>query len=451
MISKLQKQLNMPGRGISRQGSTAFPTTIRKRNQPDEFSSSPVLRILSTPRSPLLKALRSAKSMHNETEIIHLIRLAEDKITQLTESAKQCTTQEKTQRKGVQAIQKALDEGIRRKEKLEDEMGKTADFFAHGGPSAEMQSLHNRIRKIAERLGAQNEQNNRLEQEKDVRGQWLTSATTLAAQMNNVIISLNQLLGWLKTRKQQGVWLNAELEDAEESEAVFTPLSERRLVGSPSWPSKTVPDSAKTTLAGIEDVPGTGGGRMSARSSHVGPVQDAPAVEMSPLEPDVPGMNPFWRIVVDQFLAWKIMYAFGRDLGWETLRYLNTIDKAEDIQMEPFNPPPFPWEGMLTVAYHLQLAATLEVYVASQRQRDIWMSANGLTRDYMIQSHREPPAWMFIPGVDEDLILRGRDVRRLIVWVIGLLHPAISSIWDFLLWAVEASTVWIWQHLWSRR
>ncbi|KAH6981877.1 hypothetical protein BKA56DRAFT_356320 [Ilyonectria sp. MPI-CAGE-AT-0026] len=432
----------MPGGGISRQGSTAFPTTIRKRNQPDEFSSSPVLRILSTPRSPLLKALRSAKSMHNETEIIHLIRLAEDKITQLTESAKQSTTQEKTQRKGVQAIQKALDEGIRRKEKLEDEMGKTADFFAHGGPSAEMQSLHNRIRKIAERLGAQNEQNNRLKQEKDVRGQWLRSATTQAAQMNNVILSFNELLGWLKTRKQQGMWLNAELEDAEESEPAFTPLSEMRLLAAP--------DSAKSTPADIADAPGVGGGRMSARSSHVGPVQDAPAVEISSLEPDVPGMNLFWRIVVDQFLAWKEMYAFGRDLGWETLRYLNAIDKAEDIQMEPFKPPPFPWEGMITVAYHLQLAATLEVYVASQRQRDIWMSANGLTRDYMIQSHREPPAWMFIPGVDEDLILRGRDVRRLIVWVIGLLYTATSSIWDFLLWAVEASTVWVWQQLLSR-
>lgn len=381
--------------------------------------------------------------MHNETEIIRVIRLAEDKITQLTQSAKQFTTQEKTQRKGVQAIQKALDEGLRRKEKLEDEMGKTADSFARGGPSAEMQSLHNRIRKIAERLGAQNEQNNRLQQEKDVRGQWLSSATTQAAQMNNVIISLNELLGWLKTRKQQGMWLNAELEDAEESEPPFSPLSERRLLAAP--------DSAKSALADIVDAPGVDGGRMSARSSHVGPVQDAPAVEISLLEPDVPGMNPFWRIVVDQFLAWKIMFAFGRDLGWETLRYLNAIDKAEDIQMEPFNPPAFPWDGMMTVAYHLQLAATLEVYVASQRQRDIWMSANGLTRNYMIQSHREPPAWMFIPGVDEDLILRGRDVRRLIVWVVGLLYAAPGSIRDFVLWFVDACVVWIWQHVWSRR
>lgn len=404
----------------------------------------------------MFRALNSAKSMHVESEIIHLIRLVENKIAQLTQSVKECTTQEETQREEMQGIQKALDEGIPRKEKLEEEIEKTASLFEHGGPSAEIQTLHNQIRETAERLGAQDEQNNRLKQESDVRRQWLESTTAQAGEMNNVIGSLNELLDWLKTRKQQERWLSAELEDAEDSEPVYTPFSEGRLPT--SWPSRSAPYSAKSTLAGIADAPGMGGGRMSARSSNVGaasalgiPAQNAPAVGMPPLEPDVPVMDLFWRIFVNQFRAWKEIFVFVRNLGRETFRYLKAIDKVEYDQIGPFNPPSIPWEEVITVAYHLQLLVTIEVYAASRRQRDIWMSANGLTREYMLQSHREPPAWMFIPGVDEGLILRFRDVLRFVFWLFGLFFTATSSIKDFLTWFLGASAVWTWEQLLSRR
>lgn len=406
----------------------------------------------------MFRALDSAKSMHNESEIIHLIRLVENKIAQLTQSVKECTAQEETQREEMQGIQKALDEGIPRKEKLEEEVEKTASLFEHGGPSAEIQTLHNQIRQTAEQLGAQGEQNNRLKQESDVRRQWLESTTTQAGEMNNVIGSLNEVMDWLKTRKEQGRWLSAELENVEDSEpaSIYTPFSERRLL--PSWPSRPAPYSAKSTLAGIADAPGMDGGRMSARSSNVGPAsafgipaQNAPAVGMPPLEHDVPVMDLFWRIFLNQCRAWKEMYVFVRALSRETFQYLKAIDKEEYNQIRPFNAPPIPWEEMITVAYHFQLFVTIEVYVASRRQRDIWMSANALTREYMLQSHREPPAWMFIPGVDEGLILRPRDVRRFVFWLIGLFFTAASSTRDFLTWSFGAFVVWTWEQLWSPR
>ncbi|KFH46208.1 hypothetical protein ACRE_029620 [Hapsidospora chrysogenum ATCC 11550] len=60
-----------------------------------------------------------------------------------------------------------------------------------------------------------------------------------------------------------------------------------------------------------------------------------------------------------------------------------------------------------TQAAVLVLVSVAQVYVALQRERRIWMQANGVTRVYMLGHMREDPSWGVLPGVDPNLMVGG--------------------------------------------
>jgi hypothetical protein len=84
------------------------------------------------------------------------------------------------------------------------------------------------------------------------------------------------------------------------------------------------------------------------------------------------------------------------------------FDHWIDYPLPEVTPPPVPSESLTvlgTQAAVLFLVSVAQVYVALQRERRIWMQANGLTRVYMLGHMREDPSWGVLPGVDPNLMV----------------------------------------------
>ena len=60
--------------------------------------------------------------------------------------------------------------------------------------------------------------------------------------------------------------------------------------------------------------------------------------------------------------------------------------------------------------YYCAAFLTFQVYMASQRERNIWFEANGLTRKYMLERSRSESRWL-IYGVDGNLMVGRKDIE----------------------------------------
>ncbi|EEU47340.1 uncharacterized protein NECHADRAFT_77671 [Fusarium vanettenii 77-13-4] len=67
-------------------------------------------------------------------------------------------------------------------------------------------------------------------------------------------------------------------------------------------------------------------------------------------------------------------------------------------------------ECFIVVMYYCSAFLTFQVYMATQRERQIWFEANGLTRKYMLERSRGESLWL-IYGVDGNLIVGRKDVE----------------------------------------
>ncbi|KAJ4194131.1 hypothetical protein NW755_002893 [Fusarium falciforme] len=64
----------------------------------------------------------------------------------------------------------------------------------------------------------------------------------------------------------------------------------------------------------------------------------------------------------------------------------------------------------IVVMYYCVAFLTFQVYMASQRERNIWFEANGLTRKYMLERSRSESRWL-IYGVDGNLVVGRKDIE----------------------------------------
>ncbi|KAH7271416.1 hypothetical protein B0J15DRAFT_215392 [Fusarium solani] len=73
--------------------------------------------------------------------------------------------------------------------------------------------------------------------------------------------------------------------------------------------------------------------------------------------------------------------------------------------------PKLPSPGcFIVVMYYCAAFLTFQVYMASQRERNIWFEANGLTRKYMLERSRSESRWL-IYGVDGNLVVGRKDIE----------------------------------------
>ncbi|KAI8682910.1 hypothetical protein LRP88_05123 [Fusarium phalaenopsidis] len=73
--------------------------------------------------------------------------------------------------------------------------------------------------------------------------------------------------------------------------------------------------------------------------------------------------------------------------------------------------PKLPSPGcFIVVMYYCAAFLTFQVYMASQRERNIWFEANGLTRKYMLERSRSESRWL-IYGVDGNLMVGRKDIE----------------------------------------
>ncbi|KAM0439756.1 hypothetical protein ACHAPT_000850 [Fusarium lateritium] len=97
------------------------------------------------------------------------------------------------------------------------------------------------------------------------------------------------------------------------------------------------------------------------------------------------------------------------------------IGGDEDEAAPTFPQAPSP-SCFITVAYHCAVFVTFQVYMACQRERNIWFEGNGLTRQYMLERSRSDGKWWLIYGVDGRLAVGKSDVANVfkLVYLLGL-------------------------------
>jgi hypothetical protein len=88
--------------------------------------------------------------------------------------------------------------------------------------------------------------------------------------------------------------------------------------------------------------------------------------------------------------AWLRWYILGRQSPW-------TPHAKKRIGMD--------LRSVTVVLLHCFIMLTIQVWVATTRERQIWMMANLRTRDYLISRVYEDPSLAFLPGVDPHLML----------------------------------------------
>ncbi|UPK91268.1 hypothetical protein LCI18_002203 [Fusarium solani-melongenae] len=80
----------------------------------------------------------------------------------------------------------------------------------------------------------------------------------------------------------------------------------------------------------------------------------------------------------------------------------------EESPAPRFPKPPSP-ACFIVVMNYCAVFLTFQVYMATQRERNIWFEANGLTRKYMLERSRSESRWL-IYGVDGNLMVGRKDI-----------------------------------------
>ncbi|KAL2689585.1 hypothetical protein Neosp_003643 [[Neocosmospora] mangrovei] len=83
---------------------------------------------------------------------------------------------------------------------------------------------------------------------------------------------------------------------------------------------------------------------------------------------------------------------------------------AEEESPAPVFPKVPSLECFILVIYYCSAFLTFQVYMATQRERQIWFEANGLTRKYMLERSRSESPWL-IYGVDGNLMVGRKDIE----------------------------------------
>ncbi|KAG6005453.1 hypothetical protein E4U21_007922 [Claviceps maximensis] len=74
------------------------------------------------------------------------------------------------------------------------------------------------------------------------------------------------------------------------------------------------------------------------------------------------------------------------------------------------------WRALLTMLTHLVLLAALLSWYSCQLEKDIWLQANGLTRNQLIAHTRGEPIWLSNLGLGGGWIT-GQEVKTLVLWM----------------------------------
>lgn len=91
--------------------------------------------------------------------------------------------------------------------------------------------------------------------------------------------------------------------------------------------------------------------------------------------------------------------------------------------------PKLPSPGcFIVVMYYCAAFLTFQVYMASQRERNIWFEANGLTRKYMLERSRSESRWL-IYGVDGNLMVGRKDIESFFKLIYMLAMRALQHLY----------------------
>ena len=70
---------------------------------------------------------------------------------------------------------------------------------------------------------------------------------------------------------------------------------------------------------------------------------------------------------------------------------------------------------LVVQAWMVASLVVIQVYIALQRERAVWMDANSDTRIYLLEYMHKDPSWKWLPGVDPNLMFGWGNVKRF-VW-----------------------------------
>ncbi|KAH7175506.1 hypothetical protein EDB81DRAFT_7731 [Dactylonectria macrodidyma] len=435
IIADLQAQLALvcAAQGPQSAGGGSLPF-IKGTNDLKGFAeSSAATPTYSYPQSPITSALHTAQSLHKQQEMIEFIRSLDNHTGQLQSTLKAYAAQEERNLVKITSLEDDLARGKLERERLEGllEM-KSKDMavvLSAQGPlyANAIERVHGEIKEDSRKLGTQIEHNERVGIEVGIRKQILLSIQGQSGDLNNLVTFMKGLVNWFKTKNEQATSLQSELKGAQ-SDIISTyspstpgrplsgrPLSARlsfrsnlaELTEEPSTVGSSAKESREQKLAALS-LPAEADIREIKYMPLTLRVVDTTEVKYMPLSMRSVG-TLVQRFVMNQFQAWQQVFMFNLALGRATIRYLKDKYSKRPGPARDFAIPWFPLEALLLVLYHFQVLITIQVYVASRRQRDIWLSANALTREYMLRSVRQQPAWLFIPGLDRDLVLGGQE------------------------------------------
>ncbi|KAH7157494.1 hypothetical protein B0J13DRAFT_171200 [Dactylonectria estremocensis] len=424
MIANLQAQLALVCAAQVPQsaGGGASPS-VKEANEPKGDGEPSGTPTYSFPLSPMTSALYTAQSLHKQEEMADFIRSLDNHAAQLQSTLQAYAAQEERHKIRIASLEGDLARGKPERRTLEElfkEHERAFDALLEGQEKKQtISSLHDKIRANASKLSTQIERNERVENEIGMRKQLVLSVQGQSGDLNNLVTFMKCLVAWFKTKNEQATSLQSELEAAR---------SEIMSMYSPSTPGRPLdrrPLSARHSfksprpLTELTEEPSTGGSGgtsvVESPEQKFAVPRDLPAgvntteVESMPLTLGSVG-TLIQHLAMNQFRAWQQVFMFNLALGRAAFRYLKDKYSNRPSPARDFVIPWFPLGALLLVLHHFQVLITIQVYVASRRQRDIWLSANALTREYMLRSVHEQPAWLFIPGLDRDLVLGGQEL-----------------------------------------